>query len=159
MHNQKLSMGYFGPFLILARIGPVAYKQKLPLSTQIHLVFHVSVLKKCTGEPQPACVPEPLLLNAKGHPFQLLKLLGNHMIKKNGKWHEEVLIQWQGLTYEEATWESYPYIQTQYPTFNLEDKVLFNGGGNGTKRRTKAVIEGGQVEKIQERRKKKGNCG
>ena len=84
-------------------------------------------MKKCTGQPQPACVPEPLLLNAKGHPLQPLKLLGNRMIKKNDKWHEEVLIQWQGLTYQEATWESYADIQTQYPTFNLEDKVFFNG--------------------------------
>jgi len=85
-------MRYFGPFPILACIGPAAYKLQFPPSAQIHPVFHVSVLKKCTGQPLPACVPEPLLLNAKGHPLQPLKLLGNHMIKKNGKWNEEVLI-------------------------------------------------------------------
>jgi len=69
IHNQKLSMRYFGPFQIVARIGPVAYKLQLPPTAQIHPVFHVSVLKKCEGHPQPACVPEPLLLNDNGHPL------------------------------------------------------------------------------------------
>jgi len=36
MHNKKLSMRYFGPFPILARIGPMAYKLQLPPSAQIH---------------------------------------------------------------------------------------------------------------------------
>jgi len=63
----------------------------------------VSVLKKCEGHPQPACVPEPLLLNYKGHPLQPHALLGNRIIKKNDKWLEEFLIHWKGLTPEEAT--------------------------------------------------------
>jgi len=89
-------MRYFGSFQIVACIGPVAYKLQLPPTTQIHPVFHVSALKKCEGHPQPACVPEPLLLNDKGHPLQPQTVLGNRMIKKYDKWQEEVLIQWKG---------------------------------------------------------------
>jgi len=33
------------------------------------------------------------------------------MINKNDKWHEEVLIKWQGLTTEEATCECYTNMQ------------------------------------------------
>ncbi|WVZ76251.1 hypothetical protein U9M48_024239 [Paspalum notatum var. saurae] len=44
----KLAPRYVGPFKILERCGPVAYRLELPphLAT-VHDVFHVSQLKKC----------------------------------------------------------------------------------------------------------------
>ncbi|GJW75796.1 hypothetical protein Tco_0135166 [Tanacetum coccineum] len=44
----KLSPRYIGPFKILSRVGPEAYKLELPRELQgVRNTFHVSNLKKC----------------------------------------------------------------------------------------------------------------
>jgi hypothetical protein len=48
----KLAPHYIGPFLILARLGNVAYRlELLPTLACVHNVFHVSQLKKCLKSP------------------------------------------------------------------------------------------------------------
>ena len=48
----KLSPRYIGPYEILSKVGPVAYKLKLPPElSRIHDTFHVSMLRKYIPDP------------------------------------------------------------------------------------------------------------
>ncbi|PHT51913.1 hypothetical protein CQW23_06375 [Capsicum baccatum] len=50
--KDKLSPGYIGPYIIIHRIGQVAYELELPPElAAVHLVFLVSMLCKYLGEP------------------------------------------------------------------------------------------------------------
>ncbi|GKA50966.1 putative reverse transcriptase domain-containing protein [Tanacetum coccineum] len=47
----KLALRYVGPFKILERIGPIAYRLRLPKELSgVHDTFHVSNLKKCLAD-------------------------------------------------------------------------------------------------------------
>ena len=55
--NGKLSPRYVGPYKVMRRIGKVAYELELPSEMDlVHPVFHVSMLRKCVGDPN-AIVP------------------------------------------------------------------------------------------------------
>ena len=47
----KLSPRYYGPFEVLERLGPVAYRIAFPASTRAHNCFHVSLIKKYLHDP------------------------------------------------------------------------------------------------------------
>ncbi|GJY93297.1 hypothetical protein Tco_0509079 [Tanacetum coccineum] len=48
----KLAPRFVGPFEIIERIGPVAYRLRLPAELNgVHDTFHVSNLKKCLADP------------------------------------------------------------------------------------------------------------
>jgi hypothetical protein len=53
--NLKLTSRFYGPFRVLAQIGPAVYKLQLPDTIDTHPVFHVSQLKKHLG---PKAVPQ-----------------------------------------------------------------------------------------------------
>ena len=127
--NQKLSLRYFGPFPIMQKIGKVAYKLELPSDAKIHPVFHISMLKAFNGDPALQYLPLPMLTAAQGPILQPYALLDSRVVKSAGTESVQLLVQWEGMTPKEATWEEYDTIAQHYPFFNLEDKVVFKEGG------------------------------
>nr|GEY17827.1 reverse transcriptase domain-containing protein [Tanacetum cinerariifolium] len=64
----KLSPRYIGPFEIIERISPMAYKFELPEKLHgIHNMFHVSNLKKCLADKNLVILIEEIQLYGKLH--------------------------------------------------------------------------------------------
>jgi len=48
--HPKLLARYYGPLLVIAEAGTIAYRLQMLEHVQIHLVFHVSQLKRRVGD-------------------------------------------------------------------------------------------------------------
>lgn len=117
--RTKLSVKYFGPFQVRARVGEVAYQLDLPPSTKMHNVFHVSLLKKKL-KTRFNPIPKMPKLNSDGVPQTYpIAILGTRHARDRNRTVEEALVQWQGLPPEMATWEQRETIFRQYPNFDM----------------------------------------
>ncbi|XP_038687346.1 uncharacterized protein LOC119996729 [Tripterygium wilfordii] len=126
--DQKLGPRYFGPFPIIQKVGAVAYRLELPVSAKIHPVFHVSVLKRCVGNPEQQSIPLPLLTVPSGPVVKPIAILSQREVVRQGQLIPQVLVQWENLLQEDATWEDLALVSKQFPNLNLEDKVLTDQG-------------------------------
>jgi hypothetical protein len=127
--SPKLSARYYGPYPIIEKVGAVAYKLKLPVGSRIHPVFHVSLLKKAVGEYNTDEELPDLLADDQIDVYEPEHVLATRKLKQQGEEVNQVLIQWKGKSAEEATWEDMIMIRSQFPKFNLEDKVIADEGG------------------------------
>ncbi|KAD4178186.1 hypothetical protein E3N88_26777 [Mikania micrantha] len=130
-HNQKLAPRFFGPFQVIATVGPVAYKLLLPPTSRIHPVFHVSMLKKAIKGTAAPLFPAELETEDRDV-LSPLAILETRSVLEGSKVVEQWLVQWQSQTPEEATWEDSEWIQQHFPSLSLEVKTLKEGEGNDT---------------------------
>ncbi|GJZ27288.1 retrotransposon-related protein [Tanacetum coccineum] len=117
--QNKLSLKYYGPFLIIAKVGLVAYKLYLPSGSQVHPVFHVSQLKLCKGDSfKKGLLPhygDEGLLSVEPE-----KILDRRIGKVNNKVVVHVLVKWINHSEEDATWELAEDLLKRFPDFSLD---------------------------------------
>ena len=103
----KLNPRYIGPFEIVERIGPVAYRLDLPEElSRVYNVFHISMLRKYILDPSQ--VLEALEIELRddlSYEEQPVQILGREEKELRNKTISLVKVLWRNHLVEEATWE------------------------------------------------------
>ena len=114
-HLGKLAPRLYGPFQVLHRVGKVSYRLDLPPDSRIHPTFHVSCLKEKLGK-HVAVVPSLPSMDAASSlspkPVAILKTRTHNLRSRTVT---QVLVQWQGESVDDASWEDLYLLQQQYP--------------------------------------------
>ena len=103
----KLSPRYIGAYEVIERVGPVAYRLALPLElSQIHDVFHVSMLRRYRSDPSHILQAQPLeLKDDLSYEEEPIAILSRETKVLRMKTIPLVKVLWKHHGSEEATWE------------------------------------------------------
>ncbi|KAG8498138.1 hypothetical protein CXB51_007053 [Gossypium anomalum] len=113
----KLSPRFIGPYEIIERIGPVAYRLALPPELdRIHNVFHVSMLRRYRSDPSHVISPTEVEIQPDmTYSEEPVKILARETKELRNKKINLVKVLWQKHGIEEATWEPEETMRKQYP--------------------------------------------
>lgn len=120
---MKLAPHFFGPYQIIEKVGSVAYRLALPPGSQIHKVFHVCLLRKKLGPITHTSTQLPPVTENSTILPQPEAILDRRVVRK-GKYrpNSEILVNWEGATAEDVTWENEWRFSNTYPDFILVDE-------------------------------------
>ena len=119
---------YIGPYEVIERIGPLAYKLALPLElSQIHNVFHVFILKRYRSDPMHVLREFDIKITEKlTYVEELIQILGREIKKLRRKEIPMVKVKWSHhRTPREVTWEVEEHMRSKYPHL-FEDSGKLN---------------------------------
>ena len=113
----KLSPRYIGPFQIIECVGSTAYRLALPPQLSgVHDVFHVSMLRKYTRDPNHILQHETLEFEQDlSVEEELVKVLEKQERRLRGRTITMARVEWKHHGPEEATWERQDVMEANYP--------------------------------------------
>ncbi|GJV53995.1 putative reverse transcriptase domain-containing protein, partial [Tanacetum coccineum] len=113
----KLNPRYIGSFKIIAKVGTVAYRLKLPDKlSRVHSTFHVSNLKKCLAD-EPLAIPlDEIQVDDKLHFIEEPVEIMDREVKRLKQSRIPIFkIRWNSRRGPEFTWEREGQMQKKYP--------------------------------------------
>ncbi|XP_042008927.1 uncharacterized protein LOC121757445 [Salvia splendens] len=130
--SAKLARRYYGPFEIVERIGPVAYRLRLPEGSRIHNVFHVNLLRAfVAGGTAGGGMELPSEFFGDRPIVYPVRVLDRKVLWYDGRPVEHVLVRWSDGT-DSPTWEPSEVVRERFPNVLLEDKEFAMGEGVDT---------------------------
>lgn len=115
--KRKLAPRFVGPFEITERIGPVAYRLKLPQALSgVHDTFHVSNLRKCLADETLHVPLEEIQIDPKLHFVEEPVEVMEREIKKLKRSKIPIVkVRWNSKRGPEFTWEREDQMKLKYP--------------------------------------------
>ena len=132
--NGKLSPRFIGSYEVIEKVGLVAYRSALPLELEkIHIVFHVSMLRRYRLDPSHVVSLETIELRLDlTYEEEPVEILAREVKELRNKWIPLVKVLWRNHKTKEATWESEEAMRQQYPQLfnegNFKDEILLRRG-------------------------------
>ncbi|XP_073223438.1 uncharacterized protein [Cicer arietinum] len=101
---------------VIQRVREVSYKLQLLKNSKINPIFHVSQL--------------PLNLEVDKREIMPENIMSWRDEFEGGQHRRKLFVQWKGIHVDKATWDDELLLKSQFPDLSLEDKAVFDGGGN-----------------------------
>ncbi|GJR67220.1 hypothetical protein Tco_0013285 [Tanacetum coccineum] len=125
----KLAPRFVGPFKIMEKVGPVAYRLYLPKELNgVHDTFHVSNLKKCLDDPTLKVPLDEIQVDAKlNFVEEPVEILEREFKKLKRSKIAIVKVRWNSKRGPEFTWEHKDQMKLKYPHLFSDISISISG--------------------------------
>ncbi|GJW65649.1 hypothetical protein Tco_0117533, partial [Tanacetum coccineum] len=121
--KRKLAPRFVGPFEIIEKVGPVAYRLDFPEELNgVHDMFHMSNLKKCLADPTLKVPLDEIRVDAKlNFMEEPMEILEKEFKKLKRSRIVIVKVRWNLKHSPEFTWEREDQMKLKYPHLFSDD--------------------------------------
>nr|GFB74528.1 putative reverse transcriptase domain-containing protein [Tanacetum cinerariifolium] len=129
LDEVQLGSRFIGPFKVIERIGPVAYKLELPDKLRgIHNTFHLSNLKRCFVNDNVVIPLDEIQLDDKLHFVEEpVEIMDKEVKRLKQSRIPIVKVRWNSRRGPEFIWEREDFFKSKYPRLFVKRRMTRQG--------------------------------